>query len=268
MRFDETARPLVSLTTLRSGPADHAVVVDFIKFSGQPSAGDLVTTALADRSVLRADPVADLSDSRGWLPLGELAGEYARLIAALDPTPSVLVGYCSGAPLALLIAGELAHEGTRVPVLLLAPRFPDRRQVLDDLAGIRRSIGAAGRPPGRPPADLVLPQDPVAAVRYIGSVLSDDLAAAAEDDTAGTALTDDLVARYTAWLGYLLAAADAPLGDVPADVCIVASPDPWSTPNRQWPTTARIHPTTLTGAEFLTSPETAAVIASHFGTLR
>lgn len=58
MQLDETARPLVSLTTLQSGPTDHAVVIDFIKFSGQPSAGDpdIVLSALEHLDELRRTP--------------------------------------------------------------------------------------------------------------------------------------------------------------------------------------------------------------------
>ncbi|MBC3840288.1 hypothetical protein GXW82_08940 [Streptacidiphilus sp. 4-A2] len=189
-----------------------------------------MTTALGDWSVLRVDPVADLSDSSSWLPLCELAEEYARLIAALDRTPAVLVGYCSAAPLALTIAARLAHGGTDVPVLLLAPRFPDRRQVLDDLSYIRRSIGGpAGREAAEPPTDgAALPDDPVDVVRHIGSLLWSDLTAATAEpsDAPATALIADLVSRYTAWLGYLLSAADAAPAVPPADVRVIASPDP------------------------------------------
>ncbi|MFJ6780854.1 hypothetical protein [Streptomyces yangpuensis] len=266
MKLSQSARPLVSLATLQSGASQPAVVVDFIKFSGDPTAGDLVAASLPNHRVLRADPVADLSASSGWTPLSALAAEYATLLSGLDDRPSMLVGYCSAAPLALLIAEQLTKQGIETPVFLVAPGFPDRQHVLDDLAEIRGTMGVPATPNPAP-----LPDGTAEAMTHLGSLLDSDLAMAARSNGLSEAeaavLTEELGARYGAWLSYLLSAADASAQRMPADLRILSIPDSWSAPAEGWPATAQIHTSSIDRDDFLTSIETAEAVAVQLADL-
>ncbi|GLV87983.1 hypothetical protein Slala03_76720 [Streptomyces lavendulae subsp. lavendulae] len=266
MNLSASSRPMVSLSALSSGSGSHVVVVDFTKFSGEQTASTLLGALVEGRSLLRADPVADLSITTGWLSLSDLAGAYAELLAGMDEPPVVLVGYCSAAPLALAIAAELADSGQRVPVQLIAPGFPDRQLVLDELDELRRTIGAPSMSAG-----LGLDDDSRSAMKQIRGVLQTDLVAAAVANGLSAIeaeiLTEELGARYSAWLAYLLSAADAPAPAIPSDVRVVTSHDVWSAPQSGWPETACIHIGNELRPEFLDSENVARAVSDQLGDL-
>lgn len=262
MNVSERSRPVVSLSALSSGTGDHIIVVDFTKFTGEQTASALLGSLLEDRSLLRVDPVADLSTTTDWLALPELASAYAELITGLEQRPALLVGYCSAAPLALAIAADLAAAGLTVPVQLIAPGFPDRALVLDELDEIRQTIGAPSMA-----GNAELDASSHAAMKQIRGILQTDLVAAAVANGLSAIeaeiLTEELGARYGAWLAYVLSAADAPVPAIPADLNVVTSHDVWSAPAAGWPSTARVHVGDELRPQFLDSEHIARAVAAQ-----
>ncbi|MFF9011040.1 hypothetical protein ACF087_35350 [Streptomyces goshikiensis] len=254
------------MSTLSSGVGAPVVVVDFTKFTGEQTVSELLCSLVEDRSLLRVDPVADLSVTTAWLSLQELARAYADLLCELEEPPALLVGYCSAASLALAIAEELAAAGRTVPVQLIAPGFPDRLLVHEELTEIRQSIGAPSMA-----ENLGLDGDSDVAMDQIRAVLQRDLIAAAVANGLSTVeaeiLTEELGARYGAWLAYVLSAADAPPPFVPSDVRVVTSNDVWSAPEEGWPASAHLHIGDELRPQFLDSERIAQAVSDQLGEL-
>ncbi|MEU9147281.1 hypothetical protein [Streptomyces sp. NPDC048349] len=266
MNVADTSRPLVSLSALSSGDDAPVVVVDFSKFTGEKTVSELLGSLIEDRPVLKVDPVADLSVTTAWLSLQELARAYTELLCELEQSPALLVGYCSAAPLALAIAEELAAADRTVPVQLIAPGFPDRLLVHEELTEIRQSIGAPSTA-----EDFGLDSDSGVAMDQIRAVLQRDLVAAAVANGLSVVeaeiLTEELGARYGAWLAYVLSAADAAPPCVPSDVRVVTSHDVWSAPAEGWPSAARIQIGDELRPQFLDSERVAQAVSDQLGEL-
>ena len=264
----------VTLPVHRPGTAGSVVVVDFVKFSGDRSAADLVAEAMPHHQVLRADPVGDLTDLGRSLTVDELTEAYASRVEQVAGTPTLVVGYCSAAPLATALATALSRtsavEGAPaggapgeggVPLLLITPGYPLPSHVVEDLVEIRTTLG-------RPDPGQVgeLPTEVGPALAWVEDVLAADLTATAEAMGASPeeaeVLVVELGARYRAWLGYLVQASVSNPA-LPADVRVLAMPETWAAPPGGWPATSTVLPAPVGRDEFLSEsaqgPVTAAV---------
>jgi hypothetical protein len=207
---------LLTVDRLSDGSGDPVLVVDFVKFSGDRTLGDLVSQALPGRPVLRADAVADLSGVAGLVTVPELAAGYVDLLAGQDQ-PALLIGYCSAAPLTMALAASWARLSTVPDIVLVAPVVPARADVLDSLAEIRTSLGQArdGQPPD-------LPADPGQAVTAISDLVRHDVGEVVRTQgftpAEAAIMTEQMAARYLAWLNFQLSASVAghPATSLPA----------------------------------------------------
>jgi len=188
----------------RSG--DPVLVVDFVKFSGDRTLGDLVRQALPGRRVLRADPVADLSGVAGLVTVRELAVGYADLMDRCD-RPALLIGYCSAAPLTMELAASWARRSAVPDIVLVAPTVPTRADVLGSLAEIQTSLGQAGRTPSE------LPAEPGLALTAMSDLIRHDLAEVVRTQgftpAEAAIMTRQMSDRYLAWLNFQLGASAA-----------------------------------------------------------
>lgn len=189
---------------LSGGSSASVLVVDFQPFATGRRLGELLAAdpAQRDLSIFQLEPARDLAAS-DYRPVDELAAGYAEALLAEDQAPvSTVLGYCSGALLALRIAERLAGHRP-VDVLLLRPSWPDTETIAGMLARVRAELSAAGPAPR-------LDAEPAAALAGIEQVLHADLRALAEthglDPDAGPLA--ELLQRYRGWFGYLLAVRD------------------------------------------------------------
>lgn len=192
------------LERLAAGPGDPLLVVDLLQFTGAIELSAVIAAASNGRAVDRADPVADLASRRSYQPLDALADGYARAWLRGVAGPQVtVVGYCSAAALAVLIAARLA-PAAEVTTVLVEPMWPDDEMVSAGFAAIRATLGA------REGSGPDLGAEPAVALAAMDQALGADLAAAARArglDEAGAAY-QDLLGRYRAWLGFLLASRE------------------------------------------------------------
>lgn len=201
----------LSLECLAKGDAGPVViVVDFL--SPVKRLGRLLAEYSGGPAVYQIDPVHDLAACACYLTLEELAGRYSEALLAIpDDRPVVVVGYCSAAALALRIAGALAvaHDASLV---LVSPSFPDIDMVMAEFSRFRASLGAAGDS-----ITEIGTADPMAMLDDMVEILGRDIRSMAI--TKGVELPDDilteLVGRYYAWLGFLLASQGAVAGPAP-----------------------------------------------------
>ncbi len=199
-------RPCLVPERLTPGDAEPVIVADFLPFSSGKPLSQVISAHGEGHPVYRVDPVTDLACDGAYLSLAALAAGYtdAFLQAAAACDRTVVVGYCSAAALALRIAARLA--GSRdVLAILVQPTWPDTTMIRSDLDRFRADLGAANG--SRPDLD----EDPSRALSQLGELLHADLRAMATAhglDESGGALAE-LLARYRAWLGFLLACRDA-----------------------------------------------------------
>jgi hypothetical protein len=190
---------------LSSGSAASVLVVDFQPFATGRRLGELLAADAGqqDLAVFQLEPARDLV-GRGYQPLERLAAEYAEEFRHEDATPvTTVLGYCSGALLALRIAERLAAH-RQVSVVLLRPSCPDLDAIAGMLAAVRSELRASAG--GLPE----LGGEPSEALAGIEQVLHADLRALAEGyglDPDSGPLTE-LLERYRGWFGYLLAVRD------------------------------------------------------------
>jgi len=190
---------------LSNGTAASVLVVDFQPYATGRRLGELLAAEELDLSVYQLEPARDLVGRQGYLPLTEMAAEYAESFTGLDQAASTTVlGYCSGAVLALRIA-ELLAADRRVAVTLLRPTWPGLDTIAGMLAAVRAELGTATDPPPG------LSGAPEAVLAGIDRLLNAELRALAErhglEPDSGPLL--ELAERYRGWFGYLLAVQDA-----------------------------------------------------------
>lgn len=194
-------------------------MADFLRSSGTPRFSKLFSADNDGHPIYAVDPVTDLARSGAYAPLAELAAGYADAFLAANATPgrTVVIGYCSTAALSLRIAGRLA-AATDVLTVLARPMWPDADMIHSDFAEFRASLGVTDGP--CPDLD----GDPYVTLSRLEQVLHADLRAVARahglDESDSTVA--DLLARYRAWLGFLLTSRSALRrpwrGEVPLDV--------------------------------------------------
>lgn len=179
------------------------LVVDFQPFATGRRLGELLAGEDLGLAISQLEPARDLV-GRDYLPLDELAAEYADSFEQMDCAPATTVlGYCSGAVLALRIAERLAGD-RQVGVVLLRPTWPGPEMIAAMLSKVRSELGT----PTGPAPELAAEPDRVLA--QIGQLLHAELRALAElhglDPDSGPLF--ELLDRYRGWFGYLLAAQD------------------------------------------------------------
>jgi hypothetical protein len=213
--------PAGSLERLADGGRDPVLIVDFLQFTATQPLGDELARHARGHPVLRIDPVTDLAGEPGYRPLDALADGYAELCRwqRLTGGRLAVVGYCSAVPLSLRLADRLAAEA-EVSSVLVRPTWPDGGMVAAGFGAFRAELGAA-------PGPVPEPADPELALQQMTVVLRDDLRAMARAHglDPASAVLGDMLARYRAWLGFLLAGSAAPrpawgpeqVVEVPAD---------------------------------------------------
>ncbi len=227
--------PVLALDRLAAGPGDPLLVVDFVQFSAARQLSEELAEHAGDHPVHRIDPVTDLARDPDYRPFGALVDGYAALCRehGLAGGRLTVVGQCSAAPLAVALAGRLGGPDT-VRAVLVQPSWPDAAMVAGDLRTFRTELGAEPGPDPEPGAD------PAPALRRMAALLRDDLQAMARRDQLdpASAVLADLLARYRAWLGFLLASSTAP---APAGPPVVVPADDADRPlaervlARAWP---------------------------------
>jgi hypothetical protein len=218
-----------ALARLSSGDAEPVIVTDFLRVSSAPRLSTVLAGEARRHPVFAVDPVADLARCAAFVPLAELAAGYADTFAAAVPGAKkiVVVGYCAAAALALRIAARLAGsdaigrlpgqkstigrapgQESRVRVILVQPTWPDTAMIGADMAGFRADLGVSDGSPGD------LDGDPGVILHRFEQTLRADMRAMARTNgldgsaAVGKALAD-LLDRYRAWLGFLLASRGA-----------------------------------------------------------
>jgi hypothetical protein len=194
----------LKLVQLTSGAGDAVLFVDFAQFSSGRLLSEELSECCGDRAAYRIDPVTDLAGDQAYWPFGALADGYveACLALGLNGRRVSVVGYCSAAALSLGVAARLA--GQAAPVLVL-PTWPDVQMIAADFRCFRTELGARSQS---------LPDmtgAPSTVLRRMEDVLRGDLdamAAAYSLDQASPNL-GEMLARYRAWLGFLISTADA-----------------------------------------------------------
>ena len=224
-------RPALSVEQLAGGDRAPVLVVDFVQFTSTQPLPDELARHGRGHPVLRIDPVTDLAREPAYRPLDALADGYAEACRrqGLAGGRIAVVGHCSAAPLALALADRLAGAAEVSPVLV-RPTWPDAAMVAADFRSFRDELGAAAGP-------VPAAADPDLALRQMTVVLHDDLRAMARTQglDPGSAVIADMLARYRAWLGFLLAGSaasrrawpsgrvvDRPAGDPPPDGALAA----------------------------------------------
>lgn len=188
---------------LATGSAASVLVVDFQPFTAGRRLGQLLAEDLTDVAVYQLEPARDLL-GRPYLSLDELAGQYAASFAAADRAAvTTVLGYCSGAALALRIAERLAG-GRKLSTALLRPTWPGPELIGAILGKIRSELGAATDPA----PDLA--GAPAAALEKVLRLLHVELRALAQTHglDPGARPLVELLERYQGWFSYLLAAQD------------------------------------------------------------
>jgi hypothetical protein len=233
------------------------VVVDYVG-STEQSAGEMVSNAVPDRSVVRIDVVADLSRIRVPVPLTALARAYAQLLMS-SPPPSAVIGYCSAAGLAIQISAELAQHHISTAVGLTVPSFPTRTTVLTELAEVRATLGSSNAA-----EEVVLPSATDEAAWSLHDVIAADLAAAIStqglSEAARGIMLEELSSRYDAWLWFLLATSDARVAPRD-DLWVVTTDSQAGGPTVGWPAGARVERITVSDNEFLASAAAQDAVA-------
>lgn len=197
---------------LGPGAGEPVVVADFVRFSTAPRFSELVRAAAGDRPVWAIDPVTDLAQFHDYVPLEDLADGYAAALASEDLADGVtIMGFCAAAALALTLGERLAGAGP-AQIVLATPMWADDAMIEADFAEFRADLHGSRWAPG--PGQPVLPHSGGTGPATLGDlirVLRADLAEVAQ--AAGLAETGsgitDLLGRYRAWLGFLLASQAA-----------------------------------------------------------
>lgn len=199
-----------SINALACGDRPAIVTLDFSLFSSGPTVGSLLAGTNCDHPVLGVNAVSDMASSLEYFPLAALASGYSSALGALGTAVGLIVGRCSGAALATRLAAAMSAEGDRAPaVALISPIWPTLSDVIEEFAEIRRGLQL----PGHPERSLPSAQDPRSLLSQFDLALRADLAAMCDSEELNeeerTIFLSELADMYRAWLGFLLATADA-----------------------------------------------------------
>jgi hypothetical protein len=203
---------IYSINALACGDRPAIVTLDFSLFSSGPTVGSLLAGANCDHPVLVVNAVSDMASSLEYFPLAALASGYSSALGALGTAVGLIVGRCSGAALATRLAAAMAAEGDRAPaVVLISPIWPTVSDVIEEFAEIRRSLQLPV--PGHPEHSLPSAGDPRSLLSEFDLALRADLAAMCDSEELNeeerAIFLSELADMYRAWLGFLLATADA-----------------------------------------------------------
>jgi hypothetical protein len=223
----QTASPVLPEVTVNRVATGAAGALLGMAFTGVESGRDLDTLFAVDtrnRTVLVGDVLGDLSAAPGFVPLATLATEYASAVTAEDVR--AVVGHCTASALAILVSTALGGStGAAPPVVLLDPVLPKEDRVRAGIAELRNGFGVARET--AVDENVTRTENPGALLARLDAVLADDARAFA----AATGLADDeaesvvgeLVPRYRAWLGFLMAGWHADLPDMLPPISLVMS---------------------------------------------
>ncbi|MFI8458160.1 thioesterase domain-containing protein, partial [Kitasatospora sp. NPDC085464] len=202
-----------------SGASCPLPTVVRIEFSGETpvrSFGDLVA-GLPHGGEVVLDPLRAPGVAAG--PGYRAQAEYWTERLAAEDGPFVVLGYCSGANLALALASALRAAGREVSTIGL---FDPITFTLAQVREVAVEIAAALDPTGD--AELCpLPANRETAVpnllSFVGEVLDAALGDLPEDTRA------QLLTRYAAWIGYSLSATEPVAAPAGVDIHVFASDD-------------------------------------------
>lgn len=248
---------MLAVTPRGTGTGRPVLVVDFARFAATGNLCDLLAADCGGRAVYRIDPATDLGRAGATPSLPALAHGYAALAA--DLKPAAVIGTCSAATLALMIAANLiaadpAGAGTTVPVLLVDPTWVTADVVRAELAATRRNLGTD--PTGAVPDPLTLPA--------VIDVLQRDAVAALGDEAESVAGL--LVRRYRSWFGFLLATMDVPTPTPTGAVALVHGADTAPAIPSGWPEGAvDVHQADVAATEIPHSETTRAQLVALLG---
>ncbi|MEH1124128.1 hypothetical protein [Micromonospora sp. CPCC 206061] len=240
---------VLAVTPHGGGTGRPVLVVDFAAFAATGTVCDLLAADCAGHAVHRIDPVTDLGRTGATPSLTALAHGYATRVA--DLRPAAVVGTCSTATLALMIAANTGGTGAAVPVLLVDPTWVTTDVVQAELATVRRNLGA----------DLTLAAPDPPTLPAIIDVLQRDAVAALGDEAESVAGL--LVRRYRSWFGFLHATMDTSPPPPTGAVALIHSADRPPDIPPGWPDGAvDVHRIDVAAAEIPRSETTRARITA------
>ena len=190
----------MTVERLADGPGPQVIVIDFAQFSEENTLADTLAAHSYGHRLYLADPVAAASPEGR---LGALADAYAEEFDRLGLRPALLIGNCSAAVLALLVAERLREAGRPPAVALVEPTRVTGEHLRAELDRVRSGLGAGGPLPAELTEEAVLAtleSDLVAKLRADGLP---------EEDVE--LCVGMLVERYRSWFGFLFAALGTPL---------------------------------------------------------
>jgi hypothetical protein len=192
------------------GAVAAVVSFEFFGSADGPGPAEFLAEAAGDLAVYRADPVMSVGSNQFDVP--GLVSAFAAEIRALGaPSPAlILVGHCSAARLAELVAAELGSR-TPVPVtcVLVTPFFPGRDTVRAEFEELRARFDAPARP-----ETATLPEGGRWEVGQLVEILAADVRAYVSRmdlaDVESAMIVEQLVRRYDSWLRLLDGLVSAP----------------------------------------------------------
>lgn len=229
-----------------------------IEFGGEvpPRTFLPVVTDLQLPSVL-VDPLTlpVLADARP--SIGDQATEWADRLAGTLEGPSMVLGYCAAAGLAVLLSDRLVERRCQVTAaVIVEPSRPDKDEIqrtLDDiLAPINELVVG----------DSALPRLEAYSLHREFDVLLDTLRAALGDDSPH--VTHDLARRYLSWINFLISAeghdfpSTAAAAAVPVHVVAAAEPPPEGGHRPRW---TEFHPIESTTGAVMGTPAADRVVS-------
>jgi hypothetical protein len=189
----------VTVERLADGPGPQIVVIDFAQFSDEKTLADTLAADPGGHRLYLADPVTATSGSR----LATLADAYAEELDRQGIRPAKLVGNCSAAALALLVAERLYTAGQQPEVVLVEPTWITDDHLRADITRVRQGLGADGPVPPELTREAVLATleaDLVAKLRADGLP---------EEDVE--LCLGMLLERYVSWFGFLFETRHTPV---------------------------------------------------------
>lgn len=204
---------MYTIEQLSSGDGEPILVIDFLSPMSETRLSSKIVGLGTDHTVYRIDPVSDIS-LLGYRGVEELTTGYAEPWGRISETRSTLiVAYCTTAPLGLQMAARLQKDGGAA-CLLVDPSWPDSNMLTSEYAEMRSKW------------QVDAPGEPLPALR--GKQLYDHLEEAVRSDLVSYLVKQglttenanrhgaELIARCMGWLGFLLAMSDLRLDQDPA----------------------------------------------------
>jgi hypothetical protein len=197
------------------------VVLDSAQFSGRTTLMQLMSSGTGEWSVHPIDVVSDFAGAAMASSLPDLARLHAADLMSRNPPPTAVVAYCAAATLGGHLVGALADLGQPVAGILVEPSWPTCETIATEFRRLRVNLSAD-------------PDEPPWGASATASTL-DDMLGVLRIDVERASRTQDLnpreselfvkafLTRYRAWLGYLVATAEAPWPDPRCDVGIIAA---------------------------------------------